>query len=84
MSLEFMCNNGHKHNIVWHSFKQGVSCGKCINNHGTSPCMTHLDKLELVYAKEKKYKECKHILESPFDLFVNNTFLIEYDGEQHF
>lgn len=30
--LNFVCQNGHKHNITWHSWKQGRRCGCCNGN----------------------------------------------------
>lgn len=36
------------------------------------------------YEVEKKFCTCKDQKELPFDFFINNQYLIEYDGEQHF
>lgn len=30
--LDYICSNGHKHNITWNSFKNGVRCPYCANN----------------------------------------------------
>lgn len=38
----------------------------------------------IVFETEKKFETCKDKKILPFDFFVNNEYLIEYDGEQHY
>lgn len=43
-----------------------------------------LIKLNIPFIYNKKFDECKDQTLLPFDFFVNNQYIIEYDGEQHF
>ena len=43
-----------------------------------------LDEANIDYETEKIFDTCKDKKELPFEFFVNNQYLIEYDGEQHF
>lgn len=82
--LKFICNGGHTHQISWTHFRSGQRCAHCNINHGTQACKDYLDKLKLNYITEKSFPKChlKKVLR--FDLYVDNSFLIEFDGEQHF
>ena len=43
-----------------------------------------LDEANIEYEIEKTFSSCKDKKELPFDFYINNSYLIEYDGEQHF
>ena len=41
-------------------------------------------KQELNMNQKKKFSSCKDKTYLPFDFYVNNKYLIEYDGQQHY
>lgn len=82
--LEFICNNGHKHQMTWTHFDQGERCAKCISNRGIDACTIYLDQIDVSYELEYKFPDCKNIRPLPFDIYVNKTFLLERDGKHHF
>lgn len=82
--LKFKCDNGHVHKISWTHFAEGQRCAKCICNRGTGACITYLDQQKLQYNQEKTFPRCKYKYLLRFDLYVDNSFLIEFDGMQHF
>ena len=44
-----------------------------------------LSQNNLSFEREKRFQSCRGSKQSlPFDFYVNNSYLIEYDGEQHF
>lgn len=63
------------------------SCG-CINNsEGERAIEILLDKNKIPYEREKTFKDCyfKDIrCKCKFDFFVDNKYIIEFDGIQHF
>jgi len=61
------------------------SCGFCKNNsHGNTKIEKILKENNICFEREKRFNSCKDIIPLPFDFYVNNTYLIEYDGKQHF
>ena len=65
-----------------------LSCGCLKNNsHGELKIAQILDENNIPYIREYTFKDCKnpktnHLLR--FDFYVNNQYLIEYDGIQHY
>ena len=45
---------------------------------------TLLSGMELNFSYDKKFQECMDQAHLPFDFYINNKYIIEYDGEQHF
>jgi len=82
--LKFICENNHIHSIKWTDFSQGTRCGQCLNSRGIKICKDYFKSIDLPFTLEHKYPDCKNIKPLPFDLLVNNQFIIEYDGGQHF
>lgn len=82
--LHFKCDQGHEHYISWTHFDRGQRCVYCIYNRGTQACQSYLQTINLKYVFEKKFPLCKNKRQLPFDIFVDNKFLIEFDGRQHF
>lgn len=63
-----------------------VSCG-CTRSIGEEKITQLLQEAGISFQKEKIFKECKYPDTNGyarFDFFVNNEYLIEYDGIQHF
>ena len=61
------------------------SCG-CIKSRGEQKIQNILQQENLIYKKEKMFDDCWSIEGGKlrFDFYVNNSYLIEYDGIQHF
>lgn len=62
-----------------------ISCG-CLNkSHGEYKIQQLLIKYNILFEEEKTFPTCK-ISTTPlrFDFYVNNQYLIEFDGRQHF
>lgn len=62
------------------------SCG-CIKSRGEQVISKILQENNIYFEKEKIFKDCRYPDSGGyprFDFYVNNTYLIEYDGEQHF
>lgn len=60
-----------------------ISCG-CIKSKGELTISKILKENNIPFEKEKIFSECKDKLPLPFDFYINNQYLIEFDGEQHF
>ena len=60
------------------------SCGCQRQSKGISKIKEILITNNIPFEEEKTFVDCKDKNMLPFDLFVDNKYLIEYDGEQHF
>ncbi len=62
------------------------SCG-CINSLGENKICNILNKNNIQFEQQKTFNTCiSPISQSKlrFDFYINNQYLLEYDGEQHF
>lgn len=62
------------------------SCG-CLKSTGEAKIIALLQQYQIPFEKEKTFDDCFYPdtqYKPRFDFFVNNSYLIEYDGEQHF
>lgn len=68
---------------ITHKYKN--SCG-CIKSIGEARIIELLSNSNIFFEKEKTFQNCKNINGNfyRFDFYVNNKYLIEYDGIQHF
>jgi very-short-patch-repair endonuclease len=82
--LQMKCSKNHRISIRFDSFVCGKRCGVCNESKGETAIKKHLTELKLSYLSEYTFDECKDINKLPFDIYVNNQFLIEFDGIQHF
>ena len=63
------------------------NCGQhFIRSKGENKIVQILNENNISFEKEKKFSTCLSVKQSPlkFDFYVNNSYIIEYDGEQHF
>lgn len=61
------------------------SCGLCSNNsHGNIKIEQLLKEYNIPFEREKRFETCIDKTYLPFDFFVNNSYLIEFDGKQHY
>lgn len=87
VQYECKCSCGRKTNVLSDNLKNGntQSCGLCSeNSHGNIKISQILDKANIKYEREKRFETCKDKSYLPFDFYINNQYLIEYDGKQHF
>ena len=57
-------------------------CGN--NSHGNTKIEQILKDNNISFIREKIFSTCKDKNTLPFDFFVEEKYLIEYDGKQHF
>lgn len=60
-----------------------ASCG-CLKSKGENKVEQILKENKIPFEKEKTFETCKDKSLLPFDFYIDNKYLIEYDGEQHF
>ena len=61
------------------------SCG-CIKSFGEQKIQQLLEKNQIKFIKEKSFEQCvsNKGVKLRFDFYINQNYLIEYDGIQHF
>lgn len=83
------CNN-HEFEVYHYNFLvKNTTCPKCNEMNSVSKMENltkyYLDNNGIRYNKYHKFKDCFNIRYLPFDFFlINNDYLIETDGKQHF
>lgn len=81
------CECGNEKDVLGQSLRSGksLSCGNHSNiSRGNVKISEILDENGIEYETEKKFPTCIDQRCLPFDFYVNNQYLIEYDGEQHY
>ena len=81
------CECGKEKDVLGLSLKshRSLSCGNHSNiSKGNVKISEILDEAGIEYELEKKFSSCKDKTYLSFDFFVNNRYLIEYDGQQHY
>lgn len=83
-----ICDCGNEIEVNTHDLQQGKiqSCG-CLKSKGEYIIASLLSSANIPFIKQKKFENCKFEdtgYYARFDFFVNNQYLIEFDGEQHF
>lgn len=83
-----LCDCGGEKNISTSDLKRGyvTSCG-CIASKGEELIASILNSNNISFETQKTFFNCtfpntKNL--ARFDFYVNNQYLIEFDGEQHF
>ena len=77
------CECGKEKDVLGLSLKthRSLSCGNHSNiSKGNVKISEILDEAGIEYELEKKFSSCKDKTYLPFDFYVNNKYLIEYDG----
>lgn len=75
---------GCKWKIRPSAFHSGNRCPKCKESKGEKKISKVLEEISIPFETQKRFNTCKYKNTLPFDFYVSNSFLIEYDGEQHF
>lgn len=79
------CDCGNIHYACTSSLKAGLiqSCG-CVKSKGESKIIQLLKEHNLSFETQKSFPDCKYKNALLFDFYIDNKYLIEYDGSQHF
>ena len=85
---ECICDCGNVCYVDTHSLKQGKtnSCG-CLKSKGEFVIKQILQNNNIYFEEQVKFKDCifpDSGYPAIFDFYVNKSYIIEYDGEQHF
>lgn len=81
------CECGREKDVLSQSLRlhRSLSCGHHSNiSRGNVKISEILDMHGIDYEIEKTFADCIDQKYLPFDFYVNNSYLIEYDGQQHF
>lgn len=81
------CECGIKREVDSAALRNGtsLSCGNHSNiSKGNAKIAQILLEANILFETEKTFDTCKDQKVLPFDFFVDNSYLIEYDGIQHF
>lgn len=83
-----VCDCGSNISVSTHNLTSGntQSCG-CIKSKGEEKIASLLTENNISFEREKNFENCifpDTCRKAKFDFFVNNEYLIEYDGIQHF
>lgn len=60
------------------------SCGCIEKSTGEKIIQKLLKENNIPFEKQKKFTSCRDKLPLPFDFYINNQYLVEFDGIQHF
>lgn len=70
---------------IWYDANLSGKINKASSmSSGAKKIIMLLEENKINYETEKIFDSCKGIRYLPFDFYVNNNYLIEYDGEQHY
>ena len=85
---ECSCDQHTQKEISGTELRRGttLSCGCLRMSHGEYQIAHLLTQANIPYETEKKFSDCilPSGLQARFDFYVNNTYLIEFDGIQHY
>lgn len=87
--LNVRCRCGETFKTSYHHFtRKNNPKNQCEMCTGVSKCVSlireYLNNKMVKYDTEHMYEDCKNICPLKFDFNVQDVFLLEYDGEQHF
>lgn len=82
------CDCGNTKVVKTEKLRSGntISCG-CILSKGELKILELLQKNNIIFEQQKIFNTClSSRTKAPlrFDFYINNSFLLEYDGEQHY
>lgn len=80
------CGNSNLIKVLGGNLRKGhtISCGCERRSHGEFAISNLLDKANIPYEMEKTMFKYSNGHIAKFDFFVNDSYLIEYDGETHY
>lgn len=81
------CECGNISTHLYNSLMSGTaSCG-CMNSKGEYIINKILQENNIIFETQKTFNNCRYPITNAlarFDFYINNSFLLEYDGEQHY
>lgn len=80
------CGNYHEATVANLIGGHITSCG-CINSKGEAKIKQLLNNNKIFFIAQKTFNDCKFLdtgYLAYFDFYINNNFLLEFDGQQHF
>lgn len=83
----YKCDCGNYKEINCHEVNNGrtLSCGCLSISRGEYKIKTLLEKANIPFEQEKTFEDCICLKEKArFDFWVDDSYLIEFDGKQHF
>lgn len=82
----FKCNRGHLfHRKISTMIVDKQECPLCnISSKGEDNIQKYLISRSIPYVTQKVFSTCKDKNTLPFDFYIDNKFLVEFDGIQHF
>lgn len=84
--LECECKKHGRFKMCWNNARRGDGCPRCKMSKGESKIAEILKYNCYTFETEKTFDTCKSNKNRKyrFDFYVDNRYLIEYDGEQHY
>ena len=83
----WQCEKGHRWQASYSNIRNGTGCPSCQKSWGAERVAKFLRDNNIICQREKKFDKCRYIKPLEFDFFFvinEQTFLVEYDGRQHF
>lgn len=81
------CDCGNISTHSYNSLMNGTSSCGCLNSRGEYKIHQLLTQNNISFEQQKVFSTCRYLdtnCLARFDFYINNEFLLEYDGEQHF
>lgn len=83
--INHICSKGHIYEQKPSSHLQGIGCPVCSESHGEKYIRNYLDKNNIKYESQKKFKDLKDKTYLSYDFYLPDyNMLIEYQGQQHY
>lgn len=81
----YVCSEGHSFKALVNAFLMGSGgCPICFSSKGELRIYQYLMSKNIHFKRQVRFDSCKDKIALPFDFYVNDTFLVEYDGIQHY
>lgn len=82
------CECGRYKEVQGHLLTSGStkSCG-CLRSNGEEKIKRILEKNNIIFEEQKTFENCffnNYASKSKFDFYIDNSFLLEFDGVQHY
>lgn len=82
--IKISCPKGHKYEVVFKKFLDNRRCPRCNESKGEKEIEKVLDKYNIQYQRQYKFKDCRLKNALPFDFYlIELGTAIEFDGSQH-
>lgn len=80
----WICDKGHEWIATPNDRSSDYNCPKCKSSKGEVKINNILEKNNIKFEYNYKFGDCKNKNKLPFDFYIDNKIIIEYDGEVHF